>query len=350
MGLTQQQLADLLNYSEKSISKWESGRGLPGIEVLVKISEILNMDIGSMLECESRTRFYLGIDGGATKTAFALADENGRVIKIVKKGSCNPFDVGMKEAQDVLDSGIREICQGIPFGSVSVFAGISGGASGGNKNIFCEFFKKYGFFRYQNDSDTENAIATGLGTGDGIAVIMGTGSVIISVKNGVRRKIGGFGYLFDDSLCGYDLGKSAIVAALRSGEGSGEKTLLEASVTKLAGGNPQQKLSDFYSGGKTYIASFASLVFDAYSKGDAAAKKILEKRTEFLSEQIACALTDFDKTDKVKIACVGGISRFGDTLAPLILKHLNEYKNVKLVFSEKKPVDGALFLAGAPIK
>ena len=37
-GYTQSQLADLLNVSNKTISKWETGRGYPDITLLAKIT------------------------------------------------------------------------------------------------------------------------------------------------------------------------------------------------------------------------------------------------------------------------------------------------------------------------
>ena len=37
-GLTQAELAEKLNYSDKAVSKWEKGESLPGVEVLYKLS------------------------------------------------------------------------------------------------------------------------------------------------------------------------------------------------------------------------------------------------------------------------------------------------------------------------
>ena len=48
-GLTQKELAKKINYSDKSISKWESGDKLPDIAVLVKLSEIYNVEITAFL-------------------------------------------------------------------------------------------------------------------------------------------------------------------------------------------------------------------------------------------------------------------------------------------------------------
>ncbi len=44
-NLTQLQLAEKLNYSDKAISKWEHGESLPGIEVLYKLSKLYNVSL-----------------------------------------------------------------------------------------------------------------------------------------------------------------------------------------------------------------------------------------------------------------------------------------------------------------
>ncbi len=43
--LTQLELAEKLNYSDKAVSKWEQGESLPGIEVLYKISKLYGVSL-----------------------------------------------------------------------------------------------------------------------------------------------------------------------------------------------------------------------------------------------------------------------------------------------------------------
>ncbi|ABX81351.1 helix-turn-helix domain-containing protein [Acholeplasma laidlawii] len=43
MALTQLELADKLNYSDKSISKWERGEGVPDIFVIKELSVFLEL-------------------------------------------------------------------------------------------------------------------------------------------------------------------------------------------------------------------------------------------------------------------------------------------------------------------
>lgn len=44
-GLTQLELAEKLNYSDKAVSKWEQGESIPGIEVLYKLSRIYGVSL-----------------------------------------------------------------------------------------------------------------------------------------------------------------------------------------------------------------------------------------------------------------------------------------------------------------
>lgn len=48
--LTQVELADKLNYSDKAISKWERGESLPDAEMLYKIAELFDVDISYLFE------------------------------------------------------------------------------------------------------------------------------------------------------------------------------------------------------------------------------------------------------------------------------------------------------------
>ena len=53
-GLTQQQLADKLNLSNKTISKWESGSGSPDISNLSVLADALGVSVDELLRGELR--------------------------------------------------------------------------------------------------------------------------------------------------------------------------------------------------------------------------------------------------------------------------------------------------------
>lgn len=49
IGITQYELADRIGVGNKTISKWEQGRGIPDISLLYQLSLVLDMDIESIL-------------------------------------------------------------------------------------------------------------------------------------------------------------------------------------------------------------------------------------------------------------------------------------------------------------
>ena len=50
-GLTQAELAEKINYSDKSVSKWESGNAVPDIYILVQLAEIYGVTVNDLV-CE----------------------------------------------------------------------------------------------------------------------------------------------------------------------------------------------------------------------------------------------------------------------------------------------------------
>ena len=48
-GLTQSELADAIGYSNKSISKWERGEGIPDILVLIMLSDIYGITVSELI-------------------------------------------------------------------------------------------------------------------------------------------------------------------------------------------------------------------------------------------------------------------------------------------------------------
>ena len=50
--LTQKQLAERLNVSDKTVSKWETGRGLPDISILMELAAALGVSVPELLTGE----------------------------------------------------------------------------------------------------------------------------------------------------------------------------------------------------------------------------------------------------------------------------------------------------------
>ena len=344
-GLTQRQLAEQLGYTEKSISKWENENGLPTLEMVLRLTELLQVPLDELVFEKNTKPYFLGIDGGGTKTVFKLTDESGTVLNTVCKESSNPNDVGMERATSLLKEGIHQVCQGIPYAKVSMFAGISGGGlTGNNAKVLSDFFREFGFLIYDNGSDLENLVALA-DHEKCILIIMGTGFIVYALNGSERKRIAGWGQFFDDGGSGYTLGRDVITAVLRAGDDSGEKTVLTSLLEERIGETAEAHVAAFYEGGKRYIAGFADLVFTAAEKGDPVAVGILEKNMAFVAKMIDTAVESLVGSEQlsgnVPVLFSGGISAKQDVLFPLIMDALKN-KNCTLERLEQEPVEGSL--------
>lgn len=48
-GLTQSELAEAIGYSDKSVSKWERGEGLPDVLLLMALSDIYGVTVSELI-------------------------------------------------------------------------------------------------------------------------------------------------------------------------------------------------------------------------------------------------------------------------------------------------------------
>ena len=55
-GLTQAELAEKISYSDKSISKWERGEGLPDLNILIKLANIYNIKLDDFLREKEKVK------------------------------------------------------------------------------------------------------------------------------------------------------------------------------------------------------------------------------------------------------------------------------------------------------
>ena len=341
LGLTQKQLAEKIGYTEKSVSKWESGGALPTMEMVLKLADLFNLSLDELIFENNTCYYFLGIDGGGTKTAFKLTDKNGMLLNQIHKGPSNPHDIGIEQTLAVLKDGINAVCKGIPYNKVTLFAGLAGfGTVGDSTPVLTHFLDKFGFFAYGSGNDIEN-IAALSDYEKCVLVIMGTGFNVYAINGSEKKCFAGWGQLFDEGGCGYTLGRDAITAALCAKDGSGKHTLLTKLFTQRLGQAPDTHLSKFYEGGKRYIAEFADLVFLAAAAGDAIAQEILEKNAAFVARKLNTALKALDTDSEVPVVFAGGISKQHAILFPLIQKHLGDFQ-YRLLHLEQEPVEGAI--------
>jgi N-acetylglucosamine kinase-like BadF-type ATPase len=176
--------------------------------------------------------FYLGIDGGGTKTRCALGDET-RTLGTAIAGASNVIRVGEALARESLHASVREACAAariIPDRIASICIGAAGAArpevSGKIQNILAELTPA----SIEVVGDTLIALEAAFGIGPGVIVIAGTGSIAYGRDaTGRTCRAGGWGYAISDEGSGHWIGHRAISAILRARD-SAQQTALEPMV------------------------------------------------------------------------------------------------------------------------
>lgn len=348
VGLTQTQLGEMISYTGKAVSKWESGKALPPAEVLPSLAAALETDLNSLYDFKEKPSYYLGIDGGGTKTKFVFTDMNGTVLNSLVLGACNPVSVGFDVCFSILEAGIKKVCGAVPYGKISVFAGIAGGTVGNNRGELSAFLDQFNFSQYDTGNDGENIISAGLRGRDGLVSILGTGSVVFSSRNGEVCRIGGYGHFLGDCLSGSSFGAACLKAAFREMDGCAEKTLMTKAVKERVGDNVSSALSVLYQNGKAYMATFAPILFEAAEAGDPIALKAIEENLLEFATLIKAALKSFPPETEVPVVLAGGIARNQRTYMDRLVELVDDRRVRAVKILEEEPVIGAVLRAGAP--
>ena len=292
-------------------------------------------------------RYLLGIDGGGTKTEFLLTDVNKNVLGRTILSSSNPVNIGLSAAETLLATGINSVCEDKDYGEISVYAGLAGGNAAHIKDEIFSFLNGFGFGVADNGSDIDSTLELALKGENGIAVIMGTGIVAISQCNGKRKRIGGWGYFIDKGGSGFHYGADALRSAFSYSDGSGGSRLIAEMVENKLQKRLEDSISDIYSKGASFVASFAPVIFNAFNSGDDDAKRIIERNTEEAAKLIKNAHS-LGGCKNNKIVICGGLCSQEDILKPYI--HLFTENRFDIVFLNEPIVNGAVLLAQKNIK
>jgi transcriptional regulator with XRE-family HTH domain len=49
-GITQEQLAEQLNVSNRSVSRWETGNNLPDLSLLITLADFYDIEVGEIID------------------------------------------------------------------------------------------------------------------------------------------------------------------------------------------------------------------------------------------------------------------------------------------------------------
>ena len=180
--------------------------------------------------------YYLGIDGGGTKTRCVLADES-IVLATAMSGGSNIVRLGETQAREALHTAVRQVCATGNISPAEIRA-ICIGAAGAARpeiaakihSILAELIPKASAISIEVVGDTEIALEAAFGAGPGVIAIAGTGSIAYGRDaRGRIARAGGWGFAVSDEGSGHWIGRRAISAIL-SAHDQGFETALTAMV------------------------------------------------------------------------------------------------------------------------
>jgi glucosamine kinase len=266
--------------------------------------------------------YFLGFDGGGTKTECVLADGTGRELTRATAGPSNPLRIGYAKAwfslgeaadmvmarEKITSNHIRGIC-----------AGIGGAAREGVAFRLKTFFER----SYRNadirvTTDLEIALEAAFGEGEGVMLLAGTGSAAFGRDaSGVRARAGGRGPWFSDEGSAFDIGRRAFAAIVLAQENRGPATELVERILSWHRLPDWPTLLDqiFKNSDEVFPKTFP-LVAQLADKDDAVSREILSGAAVSLAGLAFSVVKDLRWQERdVPLAEVGGVfgrSKFFD--------------------------------------
>ena len=275
----------------------------------------------------AREKYYLGIDGGGTKTHAVITDSECRVLGEGYSGAANPLRIGLEEALSHIEQAVADACAqaGIEIGDIdsgcAAIAGINHPIHYHTmKDALDEALSVGGL---ELVTDARAALEGALDGKPGVVVIAGTGSIAIGVNaDGQQARAGGFGPTLSDEGSGYYIAQRALKAVVSSFDGrSPGTTLAERICRRLGVSDPSDLPGVIYNSDSepVDIAPLAELVDEAAREGDEVARQILSAAGRELGRLAASVIDKLDlHSSAFRVACVGSVFRSGEVvLEPL---------------------------------
>jgi N-acetylglucosamine kinase-like BadF-type ATPase len=238
---------------------------------------------------------YLGVDGGGTKTAFALIGRHGQVLARHQAGSAYYLEVGMDGVAAMLESGCAALfgAAGISASDVAyAFFGLP--AYGEDRAVQWQLdalpLAVLGHQRYRCDNDMLCSWAGSLACADGISVIAGTGSMAYGEVAGRRARAGGWGELFGDEGSAHWIARAGLALFSRMSDGRAPRgPLYQLLRQRLALAEDLDLCQVVYAdlnSERSRVAALSRLVSEAAAHGDRQAEAIIDAAAAELADLV----------------------------------------------------------------
>ncbi len=297
--------------------------------------------------------FFIGVDGGGSKTKCILTDENFKILAAAKGGASNPLIVGPEKSARLIHSLISEVIK--KSGVKIVGAAVIGLAGAGRKKNAADVKRALNRIETGGEFSVKKIIITSdvtifaegaLSGKSGALIIAGTGSIVVGIdKKGNFYRAGGYGKLIGDEGSGYSIGKKGLNAVAKYFDGRlPNSILIKMMMKKFAVPDRDSLILKVYSE-KIKAASVAPLIIDAAQKGDKTARKILDEELNELILKIDPVIKKI-REKKINLCLSGGLLATENYYSKRFKKRIGQkYKNINIAGSVHPPEMGAAIMA-----
>lgn len=297
--------------------------------------------------------YYLGIDGGGTKTTCAVGDQT-QLLATATAGASNLVRVGEAQTRESLIHVVRQACAACritPDQVVRTCVGGSGAARPELAAIVGSILSEILSSPIDVVGDMETSLEAAFGEGPGIIVIAGTGSIAYGRdRSGKTLRAGGWGFEIGDEGSAHWIGRTAVSAVLRASDLHGEPVISSALAQSLFKAWGVRSLLDLARAGNSVPApDFASLFPAVAASDDNLSHPILGRAGRELAELAVIVMRRLfaqDTMPSVPVAMIGGVFRHAALVRDAFYNELRNLAPEACVQPEVvDPVQGALSMA-----
>ncbi len=294
----------------------------------------------------------IGIDAGGTKTVCLLADERGAIVAEARGPGANLHVAGELAVEKVLHEVMEEAIGDRPIVPAAICLGIAGVDRQDEAQIVRAIMRRIGYkSRVLVVNDALIALVSGARDEAGIVIIAGTGSIVYGRNAaGEAARAGGWGHMIGDEGSGYWIGREALAAVMRAGDGRGPDTALAGEILahfNVADVSRLPRIVYDREMPRMSVAALGPIVQTVAADGDAVAVRILERAADELGLGARSVTTRLEmRGDAFTFYLAGGVFRVVPWLADELTRRLAEVApRSQVEILQEEPAAGAVWLA-----
>ena len=284
----------------------------------------------------------LGVEGGGTKTAWALVERDGDELRILNQGKLPPSNLRLT-APERLRTIFAELPKQIDRAGVFL-AGC--GTDEDRQSLTRICLEIWPDAKIVTGSDRESGFSAALEHGDGIVVSAGSGSSVTGRRGERIENAGGWGHILGDAGGGYFLVIQALRLILREYDLHRTEMQFTARILHAVSLNNLDELVRWaQTADKMEIAMLAPVVFEAAASGDARVIEIIESGARVLSEYTEAVAARLHLLAP-KVMLIGGLFHRDSIYTHAFRRRLKKnLPDARVATAERAPELGAAWLA-----